>query len=61
MKLSRGITYFHLYDNPGYVKNADGKKTVTDIDWLFKPLGRDTLACYLMTKMPSEHSFRTAE
>lgn len=46
MKLSRGVTYFHLYDNPGYVKNADGNKTVTDIDWLFKPLGRDTLACY---------------
>lgn len=46
MKLSQGVTYFHLYDNPGYVKNADGKKTVTDIDWLFKPLGRDTLACH---------------
>ncbi len=45
-ELSRGATYYSLYGENGYVRNAQGKKTVKDIDWLCKPLGRDSLACF---------------
>lgn len=45
-ELSRGATYYSLYGENGYVRNARGKKTVKDIDWLCRPLGTDSLACF---------------
>ena len=44
--LSRGATYYNQYLEEGFVKNADGKKTIKDICWIAKPLGYDSLICY---------------
>lgn len=44
--LSRGATYYNQYLEEGFVKNADGKKTIKNICWIAKPLGYDSLICY---------------
>lgn len=44
--VSRTVTYYTCYDGEGYLKTSDGKKTVTGIEWIAKPLGLDSLVCY---------------
>ena len=44
--ISRSVTYYTYYDEGGYLKTSDGKKTITDIKWIAKPLGMDSLICY---------------
>lgn len=44
--LSRSVAYYSYYDEDGYVKTADGKKTITGIKWIAKPFGNDSLVCY---------------
>lgn len=44
--LSRNATFYSRYDEDGFVKTADGKKTVTGVRWIAKPLGLDSLICY---------------
>ena len=44
--ISRNVTYYTYYDEDGFLKTADGKKTITGIRWIAKPLGMDSLICY---------------
>ena len=45
--LSKDITYYvRDYGEDGYVENAEGKKTISGIKWISKPLGFDSLICY---------------
>lgn len=44
--ISRNVTYYTYYDEEGYLKTSDGKKTITGIKWIAKPLGLDSLICY---------------
>lgn len=44
--ISRNVTYYTYYDEDGYLKTSDGKKTITGIKWIAKPLGMDSLICY---------------
>ena len=44
--ISRNVTYYTYYDEDGFLKTADGKKTITGIKWIAKPLGLDSLICY---------------
>lgn len=44
--ISRNVTYYSCYDEDGYLKTTDGKKTITGIKWIAKPLGMDSLICY---------------
>jgi len=45
--LSRNATYNSRPNQiDGYVETRDGKKTVTGIHWISKPLGYDSLVCY---------------
>ena len=44
--ISRSVTYYTSYDEEGYLKTSDGKKTITGIKWIAKPLGMDSLICY---------------
>ncbi len=44
--ISRSVTYYSYYDEAGYLKTSDGKKTITGIQWIAKPLGLDSLICY---------------
>jgi len=44
--ISRSVTYYTYYDEDGYLKTSDGKKTITGIKWIAKPLGQDSLVCY---------------
>ncbi len=44
--ISRSVTYFSYYGEEGYLKTSDGKKTITGIRWIAKPLGMDSLICY---------------
>ena len=44
--ISHNVTYHSRFDEDGFVKNADGKKTITGIKWIAKPLGMDSLVCY---------------
>lgn len=44
--ISRGVTYYSYDGADGYVRTADGKTTITDIRWIAKPLGADSLVCY---------------
>lgn len=44
--VSRSVTYYAHCDDEGYLKTCDGKKTITGIQWIAKPLGLDSLVCY---------------
>ena len=44
--ISRSVTYYTCYDEDGFLKTSDGKKTITGIKWIAKPLGMDSLICY---------------
>ena len=44
--ISRFVTYYTCYDEDGYLETSDGKKTITGIKWIAKPLGMDSLICY---------------
>lgn len=45
--ISRNVRYYHdEYGQNGYVVDNSGKKTLTHIDWIAKPLGYDSLICY---------------
>ena len=44
--ISRNVTYYTYYDEDGFLKISDGKKTITGIKWIAKPLGMDSLICY---------------
>ena len=44
--ISRYVTYYTYYDEDGFLKTADGKKTIKGIKWIAKPLGMDSLICY---------------
>ena len=47
MRLSRSIGFHNHSDGKGYVCNLISKeKILTDISWLVKPLGGDSLACF---------------
>lgn len=45
--LSRNATYYSYdYGDDGYVRDADGNKTLENVRWIAKPLGNDSLVCY---------------
>ena len=44
--ISRTVTYYSSYYEDGFIKTSDGKKTITGIRWIAKPLGMDSLICY---------------
>ena len=46
--ISRNATYYSkaYWDEDGYIRTHDGKKTITGIKWIAKPLGMDSLICY---------------
>lgn len=44
--ISRNVSYYSCGGTDGYVKTADGKTTISDIRWIAKPLGADSLVCY---------------
>lgn len=44
--VSRAVTYYTCYDGEGYLKTFDGKRTITGIKWIARPLGMDSLFCY---------------
>ena len=44
--ISRGVTYYSYDGADGYVRTADGKTTISNILWIAKPLGTDSLVCY---------------
>lgn len=46
--ISRNATYYSkaYWDEDGYIRTRDGKKTITGIKWIAKPLGMDSLICY---------------
>lgn len=44
--ISRSVTYYTSYGEDGYIETSDGKKTITGIRWIAKPLGLDSLICY---------------
>lgn len=44
--ISRSVAYYTNYEGEGYLKTSDGKKTITGIRWIAKPLGLDSLICY---------------
>lgn len=44
--ISGSVTYYICYDGDNYLKTSGGKKTITDIKWIAKPLGTDSLICY---------------
>lgn len=44
--ISRRVMYYSRNGEDGYVMTADGKKTITGIQWIAKPLGQDSLVCY---------------
>ena len=46
-ELPGGMVYFQgLYGATGYVENQKGERTAEGIEWLYKPNGDDSLACY---------------
>lgn len=44
--ISGSVTYYICYDGDNYLKTSGGKKTITGIKWIAKPLGTDSLICY---------------
>ena len=44
--ISSTVTYYTCYDEDGFLKTSDGKKTITGIKWIAMPLGTDSLICY---------------
>ena len=45
--LSRNAAFWRCANKvSGYVETSDGTKTITDVHWLVKPLGNDSLVCY---------------
>ncbi len=44
--LSSGVCYYYRFGRNGFVKNTDGQKTISDIDWIAMPSGKDSLVCY---------------
>ena len=44
--ISRNVAYYTCYDEDGFLKTIDGKKTITGIKWISPPLGMDSLVCY---------------
>ncbi|MGM9693861.1 MAG: WG repeat-containing protein [Alloprevotella sp.] len=44
--LSPTVTYYGGIFDHGYVKNADGEKTLEGLRWVSPPLGGDSLVCY---------------
>lgn len=45
-QMSPSVTYYSYYRNNGYLKNSEGKKTITGIEWVATPWGADSLVCY---------------
>lgn len=44
--ISRSISYYYYKDEDGYLKTLDGDKPITNIRWIAKPMGLDSLVCY---------------
>lgn len=46
--ISRNVTYYSTayWNEEGYIKTRDGKKTIKGIYWIAKPLDNDSLICY---------------
>lgn len=44
--ISRNVAYYSYDGADGYVRTFDGKTTISDILWIAKPLGEDSLICY---------------
>lgn len=60
--LSRNATYYSREGQiDGFVETRDGKKTVTDIHWISKPLGDDSLVCYSNGKKRGYFNMLTGE
>lgn len=45
-QVSRNVTFYSSFDNGGFVRTIDGKKTLTGVSWIRQPLGNDSLVCY---------------
>lgn len=45
-QISPSVTYYSFYSNKGYLKNSEGKKTITGIEWVATPWSTDSLVCY---------------
>jgi len=61
LHLSSGVYYYSSFDGNGFVKNADGKKTITNIDWIAMPNGKDSLICYKTGKLRGYFNMKTGE
>lgn len=57
--LSGGVCYYYSFGRNGFVKNADGKKTISDIDWIAMPSGKDSLVCYKTGELRGYFNMRT--
>ena len=57
--LSGGVCYYYRFGKNGFVKNADGKKTISDIDWIALPSGKDSLVCYKTGELRGYFNMKT--
>lgn len=44
--LSHNVSYYGDFGMDGYIETSDGKRTISGIRWIAKPLGQDSLVCY---------------
>ena len=58
-RLSGGVCYYSNFGRNGFVKNANGKKTISDIDWIALPCGKDSLVCYKTGKLRGYFNMKT--
>lgn len=58
-RLSGGVCYYSNFGRNGFVKNADGKKTISDIDWIALPSGKDSLVCYKTGELRGYFNMKT--
>ncbi len=59
LHLSDGVCYYSSFDRNAFVKNAKGKKTISDIDWIAMPCGKDSLVCYKTGKLRGYFNMKT--
>lgn len=60
--VSRNVTFYaDLCGSDGYVETAEGKKTLTGIQWIAKPLGHDSLVCFSNGKARGYFNMFTGE
>lgn len=59
--LSDSVCYYSRFGRGGFVKNAKGKKTISDIDWIAMPSGNDSLVCYKAGEFRGYFNISTGE